>query len=373
MKPCLTILLMLALLSAAHADDPVTATFEVDSGRPIVQLTVNGKGPYPFVFDTGSRALLVMKSLANELGLEFVREDELQSPASGTPMRVDVVAIDSIALGGFATGELTAMVLDMGHQGLGMGIVGPVLFRDHGPMTIDFKNNTIVIGNDALPAEIDTWMPFGVSAPLLDAPVRIGNLVIDGHIDTGNPSVLSVPAEYETSLPLSGPIRTIGHARTVDAEFEIRGATIDASARIGDAEVPLRQILLSDLPVANLGTAGLRGTVLHIDWQGERFGLTGTAVTDTGPSLMRQRVVAGSGPRFGLMARPQPDGAIQVAGTEPGSTAEVIGLLAGDRIVAINGTPTGDLDHGRTRTELAREDLELTVERNGEEVVLKRH
>jgi hypothetical protein len=372
MKTNLIIVWTLALLCASGAAQAMTAAFDVTSGRPTVQLTVNGKGPFPFVFDTGSPALLVMPSLVDELGLEVVGSDELQSPAGGTPVTVDVVRVDSIALGGAETGGLTAMVLDMEGHGLGMGVVGPVLFREHGPITIDFERNTIMIGSDASTAGIATWLPFGDSAPLLDVSVRIGDLSIDGHLDTGSPGVLSVPAEYETRLPLSGPVRTMGRARTADAEFEIRGAPIDASARIGDAEIPLRQVLLSGLPGANLGTAGCRGLVLHIDWERERFGLTGVAEPGPGPKRIVQAVSPDDGPRFGMMARPQPDGAIEVAGTEPGSAAEAIGLRAGDRIIAVNGTPTGDLDHDRIRTELARADLELKVERDGETVTLTR-
>ena len=59
-------------------------------------------------------------------------------------------------------------------------------------------------------------------------------------------------------------------------------------------------------------------------------------------------------------------------GTEPGSAAEAIGLLAGDRIVALNGKSTRDLEHAQVRTELARADLELTVEREGKTLQLKR-
>ena len=143
------------------------------------------------------------------------------------------------------------------------------------------------MGADASDTGIQTWQPFGESAPLLDVAVRIGDLSIDGHLDTGNPGVLSVPAEYENSLPLSGPVETVGRARTADAEFEIRGAPINVSAKVGDAEIPLRQILFSELPVANLGTAGCRGLVLHIDWENERFGLSGTGE----PSARPRRVV----------------------------------------------------------------------------------
>lgn len=81
---------------------------------------------------------------------------------------------------------------------------------------------------------------------------------------------------------------------------------------------------------------------------------------------------AGSGPRFGVRARPAADGSIEVVGTDPGSPAEAIGLLSGDRIVAINGKSTGELGHTQVRAELMQPGVELTVERDGETVRLTR-
>lgn len=375
--------LSLLMLSSAGASFAATASFDLDSGRPMVQLMVNGKGPYPFVLDTGSPSLLVMKSLADELGLEVVGSDELVSPMQGTPVEVEVVRVESIALGGAVVGGLEAMVLNLEGHGLGRGVVGPALFREHGALTLDFERNSIALGEDPA-AAAEAWLPFGASAPLLDVPVRIGDVVIEGHLDTGNPGVLSVPSGFEDRLPLSGPVRTVGRGRTLDAEFEIRAAPIDGSAWIGDAEVPLDQIMLSEIPVANLGTAGLRGLVLHVDWENERFALTGTANPGPGPHQRARpaaseegprrmvRMAGGDGPRFGLRAMPSPDGAIQVAGTEPGSPAEAIGLLAGDRIVALNGKSPRDLELAAVRAELARPDLVLTVERDGETLQLER-
>lgn len=237
---------------------------------------------------------------------------------------------------------------------------------------MDFESNILSLGDDAKAADIESWLPFGPSAPLLDVPVVIGELRIDGHLDTGSPGTLSVPSSYEARLPLSGPVRTVGMARTIDAEFEIRAAPIEVAVRLGDALIPITEIHFADLPVANVGTAGLRGLSLHVDWEHERLAITGTSRPATGPHHRPHAVPAGSGPRFGLRARPSGGGPIHVVGTDAGSPAEAIGLLEGDLIVAINGTPPGELDFSQVRAELSRPDVELTVERDGETVRLSR-
>jgi predicted aspartyl protease len=347
-----------------------TAPFEVSTGRPMVQLTVNGEGPYPFVLDTGAPGLIVRPELVDELGLEVLGTTEVNSPLGGTPVEVQQVHVDTISLGGVSAIGIEAIVIEhLGKAGLGMGVVGPALFRSHGPLKLDFKNNTLTIGDDVKPEGVETWIPFGKSAPLLDIPVQIGELRIDGHIDTGSPGVLAVPSRYENQLPLSGPVRTVGMARTVDAEFEIRAAPIETTVRAGDARIPLREVHLAKLPVVNLGTGGLRGLTLYVDWKQERFALTGTA-EPVAKMAGSQAGPAGGGPRFGVRARPTGDGAIEVVGTDPGSPAELIGLLAGDRIVAINGKPTGEMEHSQVRAELVKPGLELTVERDGEKIRL---
>jgi predicted aspartyl protease len=365
-------LLVAASLIVVGGPFAATAPFEVSTGRPMIQLTVNGKGPYPFVLDTGAPGLIVRPDLVEELGLEVVGKTEVNSPMGGTPVEVSQVRVDSIDLGGASVNDLEAIVLGhLGKAGLGMGIVGPSVFREHGPLQLDFKNNTVLIGDDAKPTGVETWIAFGDSAPLLDIPVQIGELRIDGHIDTGSPGILAVPNSFEDQLPLNGPVRTVGMGRTVDAEFEIREAPIQVSVRVADAEIPLRQVKLAPLPVANLGTAGLRGLSLYIDWENERFGLTGTAEPLAGQAASAT-VRGGSGPRFGVRARPMEDGTIQVMGTEPGSPAETIGLIAGDTIIAINGKSMGEIDHSQVRAELAKPEVTLTVERDGETVSLKR-
>ncbi len=366
-----TLLLTLLIAAVATGAPAATAPFDVTTGRPIVQLSVNGKGPYPFVLDTGAPGLIVRQALVDELGLEHLGTTEVTSPIGGTPLAADRVRVDSVALAGAEARDLEATVIDLGGAALGMGVVGPAVFRGHGPLSLDFERNELTLGPQPEPEGVTTWMPFGPSEPLLDAPVRIGELTIDGHIDTGSPGVLAVPSGFAERLPLTGPVRTVGMARTVDAEFEIRAAAIATDAKIGDAQIPLTEIHIAELPVANLGAGGLRGLTLYVNWEGERFALTGAAAP-VSPHSGPRTLAAGSGPRFGLRARPLPDGEIEVAGTEPGSAAEAIGLLAGDRIVAVNGKPVAELGHAEVRAELAEPGLVLRVEREGETIELGR-
>jgi len=264
---------------AAIAEPVAVIPFDMSTGRPVVQAMINGQGPYPFIFDTGSPILVILSPLDQELDLEVVGATQVGSPAGGEPVDADLVRIDAVTLGDAHLSSTEATVLNIPNLpvGAGAGVMGPALFRDYGRVTLDFTTNTILIGGEIDESAISTWMPIDPGSLHLNAPVRIGDQVIPGHIDTGAPALLSVPNEYQDLLPLTGPIRTLGIARTVDAEFEIRGAPIEVSARIGDAAIALTQIVFSALPVANVGSAGLAGMRIDIDWTNNRFALTRTS------------------------------------------------------------------------------------------------
>lgn len=371
-------------------DTPDTVIpFEMTTGRPIVQVLINGEGPYPFIFDTGSPILVLLGPLADDLNMDVTGSTEVGSPAGGTPVPADLVLVESLTLGDVKLSDIEATSLFI--EGLpaeaGMGVIGPALFRDHGRVTIDFKTNTILIGGEIDSSKITTWMPIDTNELHLNAPARIGDVIIPGHIDTGTPAVLSVPNQYESQLPLDGPVRSIGTARVVDAEFEIRSASIEAEVLVGDVILPLTEITFSSFPVANLGSAGLRGTRLDIDWVNNRFAMTGRATPivggpqrriiagepASGPVIQRMQEPSGGGPRFGLQAAPPgDDDTMQVHGIEEGSPAEEIGLLAGDRIIKINNVSPGELGMDSIRAALAAQPLELVVIREGEEVLISK-
>lgn len=362
---------------AAQAEaDAHIAPFDLASGRPMVMLAVNGEGPFPFVMDTGAVGLSVRPALVEELGLVKTGQDEINSPAGGTPVPVDVVSVASVDLAGARVENVSAIVFELGAgDQLGMGVVGPSMWSDHGAVTMDFAANTVAIGGDVYPDA--GWIPLGESAPLLDAPVRIGDVEIPGHIDSGGQHVLAVPTAYADDLPLAGEPVTIGMARTIDRSFEIKAAPIDAEARIGDAVVPLNQVMLSDLPFANLGTAGLSGLTLVMDWTNDRFALSGRATPAAGPRRVAMAAPAdgatpayGDRAPFGVQLAGAPGGGFSVAGVIPGSRAEALGLQAGDGLVAINGTPLAEIAPQDMGPLLGTPPVALTVERGGETIEL---
>lgn len=264
----------------SSVSEAYTTSFDTATGRPLVMTMVNGKGPFPFIFDTGAPGVMLMQEFAGEQAFEVVGTDMANSPAGGEPVPVDVVNLANISVAGAAAENVRAIVVDMGPQSPSgaRGVVGPAVFSEYGRTKFDFTTNMLEIGGAVETGEDASWIAFGPSAPILDAEVRIGEAVIPAHIDTGAPHVISLPETMADELPLTSPVEVIGMARTIDREFEIKGASLEGvSAYLGDAEIPLGRVTFFDLPFANIGTPALRGLTLEIDWANERYAIEGVA------------------------------------------------------------------------------------------------
>ena len=70
-------------------------------GKPYVMVTINGKGPYRFVIDTGTGAdAFVSPELADELHLPTAAEAVLSDPSGQGGQRTPIVLLTSLELAG---------------------------------------------------------------------------------------------------------------------------------------------------------------------------------------------------------------------------------------------------------------------------------
>jgi hypothetical protein len=104
-------------LSAAQAPSaPVTVPFEMlskgrlFSGHIAVQVTINGKGPYRLIFDTGAPIMLVTSKLAKEC--ELLGPGGKKPPARSLFAMPGQVTIGKVQLGEVTAVDLPAIVLD---------------------------------------------------------------------------------------------------------------------------------------------------------------------------------------------------------------------------------------------------------------------
>ncbi|MEZ5992948.1 MAG: retropepsin-like aspartic protease [Planctomycetota bacterium] len=147
---------------AAPETDGLTVPFEFE-GLIFIQVKVNGKGPYKFLFDSGATQSVVNERLADELDLE-----KHDMPGGGGVQGVGtaeakMVVLDNLEIGNYARGKCVAASMNLDHMSgsLGyhmMGIVGQNVIKMIKEIEIDFSASKLSFteyGEDEMPRDQD--------------------------------------------------------------------------------------------------------------------------------------------------------------------------------------------------------------------------
>lgn len=372
----LALVLPLAALPAAPApaEQGRWLPFELESGRPTVEVTLDGHGPYRFILDTGAGASSVDAGLAAELALPVVGSTDVGAPGMPTSM-TDVVAVERLTAGPVVVAETTLSTVDLG--GLAAGILAPRSLPG-GHVALDFPARRVLLDREPLDAGAPDTLPFESPDGLIALPLTVGDVTLTAHLDTGSPGGLMMPKSLADELAWEGEPREVGHARLLGGESTVYAARLAGVAAAGALRLvdPEVHILDLPLPAANLGSGLLGGTLVDVDYERGlvRFvpATSGVEPAAASPAPARRRLgiaVAPGAPGPGGL--PLVDGGLPVGGVDAGSLAEAAGIRAGDRIVAVNGTAVTDLDapglgalfggHDRLEIDLLRDGAERTV------------
>jgi len=135
---------------------------------PLVSMTVNGKGPYFFLIDTGGGELVLDPSLADTLGLERFGE-EMGTFAGGRRSAVMQSRVSSLGIGALTIHDVPIGLLDtkrFSAIALGRpvaGVIGTVLLY-HFRSTVDYPRSQLVLTRRGAPGqptgqmEVPFWM-----------------------------------------------------------------------------------------------------------------------------------------------------------------------------------------------------------------------
>ena len=138
----------------ALPDTGVSLPMTFVGGRPVVEATVDGKGPYPFVLDTGASGAVVSAAFAKERGWEAVGRARVQSPGSPTATETELFRIARLELGAARVSGLTAAAADLSGPFPGkedpIGVLSAGMFAGY-LVTIDYPGKRVQIAPGELP------------------------------------------------------------------------------------------------------------------------------------------------------------------------------------------------------------------------------
>lgn len=319
-------------------------TFSED-GKLLVEARMDGKGPFPFVLDTGGHAILTPPT-ARALGLKVSGRSVSYGAGPGsTPL--GFARVHSISLGDAQIDDQSVLVMplspvltDRGAKAPIAGILGLEVFERFA-VTVDPAKKVIIL------------RPFGSFRPPAGAtalPLRFTNdmplihATLDGKrgifgLDTGNSGPLmlfprwaarnGLAAHYGAGVPQpeggEGGM-FIGHMAFIRSlrigGLTVRGKLIGLMSPQGVGAVSNRS------EAGNLGMTVWRAFRFAFDYRSERLYLTPR------PHYLPPKPAAATGGFIAVKLTPQAFSVIQVTPDGPAAQA---GLKQGERIVALDG------------------------------------
>src|SRR5215469_3244164 len=228
-------------------------------GRPVVEVKISGKGPFPFILDTGATQTVIDPGLS----------EELASSGDDNPIK-------ELTFGPVKATGVKALVLPV------TAMFGKIDKPPRGALSaqsfpgyllcFDYPGKKITLRKGALPdSDGRTIFAYGADDPLPVVPLKVGGEEVKVHLDTGAPFALALPTKYKDQLRLAAPAVGKGKAITHSGEFPIFKGTVDGDIEIGEFKLPSHDLVFTDValhpgaaPQGQLGYAALRDFVVTL-------------------------------------------------------------------------------------------------------------
>lgn len=196
-----------------------------DETDVVIQVTIEGQGPFRFLLDTGSSRSAVTPETARRLGRTAAGYTLVVTP--GGQSRRALIAIRNLAVGSTPAAAVLAMVADADEFGTGIdGLIGQDVLRNR-IYTIDYRTRRVLWHTDAstIPPAVRVPLDWEQERFVVSLPQRstdhlrlIPDSGTDGWVFFTRPN---------RSLPTSTPLDTVG-LRTLGGMRLLRRVLIDA-------------------------------------------------------------------------------------------------------------------------------------------------
>jgi len=359
--------------SIAGGAKETTFPFKLINNHIYADVSVDGKGPYQFIFDTGGVNLLT-PPLAKELGLKS--EGQMQGNGAGAGhMDVGLTKVSALQLGDATVKDQVFAVIPLDQmsvtEGIPMpGMVGYETFRrfvtrvDYGAGKI-----TLIKPDGFDPKDAGTPIPFAFDGNTIEVQATYHGATGKFTIDTGSRASLTVngpfAAKYNlagngkgidavTGWGIGGPTRSIalrGDSMSI-GPMVVSGAVVEVSTDKGGD-------FAAGSIAGNIGAGILKRYIVTLDYEHSTMYLK--PVTEPVADL-------DTFDRAGLWINQSDDG-YKVVDITKGAPAESAGLKVDDDIVAVDGKPARSIPLYEMRRQLrdqaAGTVVTFTVKRGG--------
>lgn len=339
----------------------ITVPYVMEGYKPIVDVTIDGKGPFPFVVDAGGHFILTPET-ARRVGV--VGRGSASSTNAGTVSHAGFARVRSIGIGGAVLHDEVAKInpysyakLERGPRPAKAGWLG-LEFFERFSVAFDPRNHTMTLRplNEARP------QPAGTKVPLVfDEDSPLAGCSIAGKsglcmLDTGNAAPVIVASRWATRA---------GVAALLERGVFVGNGTFVSRAPVGIGPfVRSREVVMYEpnpdaelytVEAAILSEAFIDGFVATFDYARRGVWLQELPRAPTPYN------------RSGVVASKQPAGTFVVRFVVAGSPAAAAGIRPGDVITAVDGVSTKQFsgaDFATANASAQRSRIAFTIERD---------
>jgi predicted aspartyl protease len=224
-----------AVVCAQEPADVHSATMVERYGKPYVMVTINGRGPFRFVIDTGTGGeALVTPELAAELGLPTVGQAILSDPSGQGGKKVRILQIDSLNLAGVEFTNIRAVEHTFfAEAGTAQGLLGFTLFKNY-LLTLDFPGRRVILETGALkPDGEKTVLPFRLQAGVPVARLKVDGLQpVEAQLDSGGGGLV-LPEQLAARLKYDVAPVAFAEGQSICTRFQIKAARLGSDVKLG--------------------------------------------------------------------------------------------------------------------------------------------
>jgi len=234
-------------------------------GRPVVEVSINGKGPYDFILDTGANITVVDAALSQELQLS---SSGVSTALVGGGAGPQTVNISEMRVGEAQLHDMMAAAMPLGgffkDQGAPRGVLSAAMLPGY-LLTFDYPGKQITLVTGELPRADEQSIfsyPSGEVIPTL--PIKVAGIETRIHVDTGAPFGITLPMKFAKQVPLAAEPKEAKPVRTPQGEFPVSTAPVKGEIRIGKYIIVIDDVRFSDVnPGHSAPTGQVGGDVLQ--------------------------------------------------------------------------------------------------------------